>query len=1248
MANLGDLVYRIVCKDEASAGVNAAAANVSRAGLAIGTGMTAAGAAMVALTDGNRKMDASFKTTALSMGVSAESVKELGRSLQSVDSPISEVAATLDILARAGMDNVDSMGRTATAFDTLADATGQNADTLTDAMVPAFAALNIELADAPQYVDGLATTFRTANVDLGDFSQLMSRVGPDLGKMGLGLQDVETILMALADKGITGRKAMSTLSAAIEEADGDTAKLYASIGITNTELGTYSQKLADSAGSAQKFADAQNEQFGVIDRIGFEFGKLAQTAGDWLKPFEGVGTALTIIGPALAGAAGAMEIYSAAQATLAGTSLTSGGALAAFGTSLGIVAAEAPIVATEMVELGVSSAGAGLAMLEAGAGANVMAEGLAAAELTAAAGGAEFIGLSAGSAGAAASLATAGVAADTAAVGLTAAGIGASEAAVGLGAVEVAAAPLTGGIAALVLPLAAVAGGTLLLDQVWKENGWYKTGPGSVKQAFDEGRIAIDQTTGSIAKLTDVSAGNAIAAGEMATQYDSVTGALVDSTAEIAAQNREIAAGIPQYDSFGIAIETAGTNAGIAEQQYDGMGNAIETAGTAAATANPQYDAMGTYIGESAEAAARAAPQLGEVATATANAATAAAEGGPKYKELVDKIAKTGEASDIARKQYADMLLAIGRTADYVDGAISKLSDLEIAQRTFNGTQATSYDVYKAGMQAGSPPIPTDFQSPQGYIDALEEWQDSLGLIKSSPASSSPSSGTSGSTPTTPTWAGQNDPDYGGGNPGYASGQIDDPRLNGVASSYKEIQTEAPKTADTIKAVTKSITDQTTAADEMGPILTTVSEKTSDLSREQQTVQQALDDTATKCGTASYEYIALAERAVSLGMMSQSTVDALMEQATRTEAAGTAAQVATPAIAGLGQVFYDASGAAYTLQAPLDAANAALFASGQTAQGSVAGISAHQQAVLGMWTETVNATNAAYALEQKIIAEGLAAAGMAPAVDAASASHQVLADKVAAADQNVAGLEQQLAVARTEAELIKPPVDAAGQSMGLMGEAGSTASPKVHDLELALEAAKRQADLAKQAMDTAGTAATTTGAAAVAAVPSIQAPVGAFNAAATAAGGFAQNAEWARRALIDWNNTTPNTSPGESERKNYAVGSDSHTVKEKETFLLTGHYHSGGLVTFPGGADEGYAKLLSGETVVSRADTDGGLGEKVAAAVSRALAPLLSGPGGGGDVTIRGDLNLSADYPYPAFRSDVSEWKAARIRKGVF
>jgi hypothetical protein len=308
MVNLGDLVFSIICEDKASTTVGDAAAKIGSALTTAGAAVTAFGGAATLLIDDGRKMDASFRTTALSAGLPAEAIKGLARDLQSVDSPISEVAATLDVLSRAGMNNVEAMGATASAFDTLADGIGVNADTLTSAMVPAFNALNVELSDAPQYIDGLSVMFRKSNVDLSDFSSMVQRMGPDLGQMGLGLNDVSAILMAFAERGITGRKATTELTQAINAADGDVSKLYASLGIAESELAGYRDQMGNAAGAAQQFADAQNSSFGTLDKIGFELTKVKQKITDAITPFEGLAAAALGIGPAMMGAGQAMNL----------------------------------------------------------------------------------------------------------------------------------------------------------------------------------------------------------------------------------------------------------------------------------------------------------------------------------------------------------------------------------------------------------------------------------------------------------------------------------------------------------------------------------------------------------------------------------------------------------------------------------------------------------------------------------------------------------------------------------------------------------------------------------------------------------------------------------------------------------------------------------------------------------------------------------------------------------------------------
>lgn len=306
MVNLGDLVYNIIANDKASATTANAAKAIGGSAIAIGGAITATSAAVVLLLDDAKKGGAANAAMALTFNEPTEAIKTLTRSLQSVHTPIADVKGALDELARAGM-KLEDAGKSAAAFDKLGEATGKTATEITTAMIPAFNALGIPLTKAPDQIDGLAAMLRKSNVDLEDFSTLMTRVGPDLGSMGLGLSDVEAILMSFADRGITGRKATTELSTAIRAADGDIGALYKSLGITTDQLAEYKTKIDDNTGAAQKFADAQNKQYGTMDQIGYQLTLLKQKATDGLAPFEGLATAGLGVGTAIATLGGVIE-----------------------------------------------------------------------------------------------------------------------------------------------------------------------------------------------------------------------------------------------------------------------------------------------------------------------------------------------------------------------------------------------------------------------------------------------------------------------------------------------------------------------------------------------------------------------------------------------------------------------------------------------------------------------------------------------------------------------------------------------------------------------------------------------------------------------------------------------------------------------------------------------------------------------------------------------------------------------------
>ena len=312
--------------------------------LAIGTAATAVGAAIVGLTDSAKKMNASLGVTALQIGATEKDMRELALAVTNVTFPLSEVTATFDLLARAGMTSQEEIAATATAFDTLGDSIGVPASQVTNILIPAFDAFGIELKDAADYTDMFTHLQRNTTVELSDFSSMLKYIAPELGNMNIGMQDSIAVLEAMADKGIVGSSATREFRTAIAAADGDVALFYEALGFTADEIAAYSSEISDAEGYTQKFADAANEQYGMVDKVKQKFSELTLSLGSVLEPLDVVGGAMATLGPMMMGLQPAMSLFSALQTGTVVPALVAHAA-AAWAAIAPYLAIAAPIIA---------------------------------------------------------------------------------------------------------------------------------------------------------------------------------------------------------------------------------------------------------------------------------------------------------------------------------------------------------------------------------------------------------------------------------------------------------------------------------------------------------------------------------------------------------------------------------------------------------------------------------------------------------------------------------------------------------------------------------------------------------------------------------------------------------------------------------------------------------------------------------------------------------------------------------------
>ena len=324
----GDASELVAATDEAKKSLDGVKGEAEKAGesfkitaremIAVGGAMTAAGAAILKLTDDARKMNADLGVTALQIGATEKEMRDLALATADVSFPLEDVSKTFDLLARAGVRNKEEMQAIAKNFDVLGDAIGVPADQLTSMMIPALNAFGIPLKESGEHLDSLTHLFRNTTIGTDDFSRVMTKLAPDIRAMGLSMDDVIAILEDFHSRGIQGRAATSMLSEGItsyrkqvEEGTATQDGFLLSLGISAEKMDVYRTKLSESTGMTEKYAEAANKQFGIMDQAKSMWSEFALQVGSAIAPLEGVGAVLGVVGPIMMGVGGLSTLFGA-------------------------------------------------------------------------------------------------------------------------------------------------------------------------------------------------------------------------------------------------------------------------------------------------------------------------------------------------------------------------------------------------------------------------------------------------------------------------------------------------------------------------------------------------------------------------------------------------------------------------------------------------------------------------------------------------------------------------------------------------------------------------------------------------------------------------------------------------------------------------------------------------------------------------------------------------------------------------
>lgn len=264
----------------------------------MGAAFTAVGAAGLAMIQTTKKMNAQLGVTAANLGVTTKEMRNLALETTNVTFPLDEVLATFDLLARAGVKDQKVLKDTATAFDTLGDATGYSASQVAGVTIPAMKTFNLTAEEMADKTDMLTYMSRKSTMSLDDFGIMVGYTTPELVKQGLTIEELTASIIYMEKQGYApGRVMTREFMKATTLAAKENISLSAALGMSSDELAIYTAELEGATGMTQEYADIANEQYTLLDKLKQKFSEVTLGMSGFLEPLEPILAGMTALGP---------------------------------------------------------------------------------------------------------------------------------------------------------------------------------------------------------------------------------------------------------------------------------------------------------------------------------------------------------------------------------------------------------------------------------------------------------------------------------------------------------------------------------------------------------------------------------------------------------------------------------------------------------------------------------------------------------------------------------------------------------------------------------------------------------------------------------------------------------------------------------------------------------------------------------------------------------------------------------------
>ena len=219
-------------------------------------------------------------------GIAEPQMISLINNISNATFPQEEAMQYVTLLDQLGV-SADQLGQSATNMDRINDAFGIGSTAVTN-LTGNLYAMGVPADHLETSFNALAYAQSNVAGGVDKFSTILQRLGPQFSEYGFNVDQASVITAAATQQWGSGRKAISNLSSALKDANGDTAALEQALGLEAGALSNASTLTGQYAGQLQALADEEAEHKTFIDQLGAAWEDFSLALSPVLSPMMSI------------------------------------------------------------------------------------------------------------------------------------------------------------------------------------------------------------------------------------------------------------------------------------------------------------------------------------------------------------------------------------------------------------------------------------------------------------------------------------------------------------------------------------------------------------------------------------------------------------------------------------------------------------------------------------------------------------------------------------------------------------------------------------------------------------------------------------------------------------------------------------------------------------------------------------------------------------------------------------------------